>query len=150
MGQVCDRLYDVDFVSLEDDSVEIEMSKPDEATSKIVMWLLSVIEAAGRQRENLLPANKVRTAARDGERGRARVGPGLGPLVMERLAVAGVVVLERDRVRLRDLVDDRTVGDEVALEDIVAVPSIWRCVSAYRQEGNKAGEITRSRRRSVR
>ena len=93
MGQVCDRLYDVDFVSLEDDSVEIEMSKPDEATSKIVMWLLSVIEAAGRQRENLLPANKVRTAARDGERGRARVGPGLGPLVMERLVVAGVVVL---------------------------------------------------------
>ena len=69
------------------------MSKPDEATSKIVMGLLSVIEAAGRQRENLLPANKVRTAARDGERGRARVGPGLGPLVMERLAVAGVVVL---------------------------------------------------------
>ena len=54
MDQVCDRLYDDSFVSLEDDSVEIEMSKPEEATSKIVTWLLSAIEAAERQRVNAL------------------------------------------------------------------------------------------------
>ena len=54
MGQVCDRLYDDSFVSLEDDSVEIDMSKPEEATSKIVTWLLSVIEAVARQLANTL------------------------------------------------------------------------------------------------
>ena len=58
MGQVCDRLYDDSFVSLEDDSVEIDMSKPEEATSKIVIWLLSVIEAVARQREDALSADE--------------------------------------------------------------------------------------------
>ena len=58
MGQVYDRLYDDSFVSLEDDSVEIDMSKPEEATSKIVMWLLSVIEAVARQREDALSADE--------------------------------------------------------------------------------------------
>ena len=41
---MCDRLYDCSFDSLEDASMEMVRSKPDEATSKIVMLLCSEIE----------------------------------------------------------------------------------------------------------